>query len=153
MLRQLFQNKYFNFSIRFVLAAIFIYSALDKIDDRAGFIKIVNYYHLLPVSLVNIFAITLPWLELLTAIFLLVGKYVKAASLIYSALLVIFIIALFQAAVRGISINCGCFSLKGDEVSNLWLRIFQDFILLFLSINLYLVSPADESVFETQLQN
>lgn len=152
-MKKLFQNKYFNFSIRLFLAAVFIYSALDKIDDRAGFIKIVNYYHVLPVSFVNIFAITLPWLELLTAVFLLVGKYVKAASLIYSSLLVIFIIALFQAAVRGISINCGCFNVKSGETSNLWLRIFEDFVLLFFSINLYLVAPEDEKVFKTQTQN
>jgi len=152
-MKKFFQNKYFNFTIRLVLGAIFIYSALDKIDGRADFAKIVNHYHLLPVPLVNIFAITLPWVELFTGLFLIVGKYVRAASLLYSVLLVLFIIALFQAAVRGISINCGCFSLKGDEASNLWLRIFQDFVLLFLSVNLYFAASDEGIVFEPQIQN
>ncbi len=137
-MNKFFQNKYFSILVRVILGGILIYSSLDKIDNRAEFIKIVNHYHILPAVVVNLFAITLPWVELLTGLFLIVGKYVKAASLLYSILLVVFIIALLQAELRGININCGCFSLKADEDSNLWLRMFLDLIMLFFSVNLYL---------------
>lgn len=145
-MNKFFQNKYFSILVRIILGAILIYSSLDKIDNRVEFIKIVNHFHILPAVVVNLFAITLPWVELLTGLFLIVGKYVKAASLLYSVLLVVFIVALLQAELRGINTNCGCFSLKAGEDSNLWLRMFLDLIMLFFSVNLYLTAPESDVI-------
>jgi putative oxidoreductase len=144
--KHLFENRYFSASVRIVLGALFIYSSLDKIANTAEFAKIVHNYHLLPEFSVNLFAMALPWAELLTGVLLLTGKYSKGAALLYTFMLVIFIIALLQAALRGININCGCFSLKGGETSDVWLRILLDLIMLFFSFNLYLAVPVEKEV-------
>jgi len=151
-LRQLFENKYFGSAVRIILGALFVYSSLDKIANTAEFAKIVHNYHLLPEFAVNLFAMALPWTELLTGVLLITGKYTKGALLLYSFMLCIFMIALLQAAIRGININCGCFSVRAGEDSNIWLRVFLDLIMLFFSFNLYIAVPVEEEVL-VQAQN
>lgn len=123
--------------IRVILGALLIYASLDKLANTADFAKIIYYYRMLPAGTENLLAIFLPWIELITGLCLLFGKFTGGALLIYSALLVIFIIALGQALIRGLDISCGCFSVKPSTTSEVWLRIIEDIVLLFFSINSY----------------
>ena len=136
-MKKIFENKYFAASVRVILGAIFVYASLDKIANPQAFADIINNYRVLPVQLVNPLAIFLPWLEFITGLFLISGKWVKGSLLIYSTLLVIFIIALSQALIRGLDISCGCFSVQPTTTSNVWLRIIEDLIMLFFSVKLY----------------
>ena len=121
-----------------------MYACMDKLANMSDFAKIIHNYKILPVSLVNLLAIFLPWLEFIVGFCLLTGKFEKSALLLYSAMLVIFIIALSQALIRGLDISCGCFSVQPSSTSDVWLRIIEDFIMLFFSVNLYLNIPPDE---------
>jgi len=145
-MKKIFENKYFAASVRIILGAIFVYASLDKIANPQAFADIINNYRVLPVQLVNPLAIFLPWLEFITGLFLISGKWVKGSLLIYSTLLVIFIIALSQALIRGLDISCGCFSVDPSSASEVWLRIILDIITLFFSISLYRFWPDDEPV-------
>ena len=136
-MKKIFENKYFAASVRIILGAIFVYASLDKIANPQAFADIINNYRVLPVQLVNPLAIFLPWLEFITGLFMISGKWVKGSLLIYSTLLVIFIIALSQALIRGLDISCGCFSVQPTTTSNVWLRIIEDLIMLFFSVKLY----------------
>ncbi|MCI0448854.1 MAG: DoxX family membrane protein [Chlorobi bacterium] len=136
-MKKIFENKYFVISARIILGAIFVYASLEKIANPQAFADIINNYRVLPVQLVNPLAVFLPWLELITGLFLMTGKWVKGSLLIYSTLLVIFIIALSQALIRGLDISCGCFSVDPSTTSNVWLRTIEDLIMLFFSVNLY----------------
>lgn len=144
MLNKLFTNKYFALLVRVVLGAVFIYSSLDKIGNMPDFAKVILNYKILPVELVNLLAIFLPWLELVIGLCLIIGKFERASLILYSALLVVFIIALSQALIRGLDISCGCFSVDPSTTSEVWLRIIEDFIMLFFSVNLYLNLPQEE---------
>lgn len=135
---KIFHNKYFAVACRIILGVLFVYASLDKIANLHDFAKIIHNYKLLPVLLENLLAIILPWLEFITGILLITGKYIKGSLLIYSSLLVIFLIALTQAQLRGLDISCGCFSVKPSSTSDVWLRIFLDLIMLYFSINLYI---------------
>lgn len=134
---RLFKNKYIFFSVRFILGAIFIYASLDKIANPEAFAKIIENYRILPIQLVNPLAIYLPWVELLIGLFLIIDKWLKPSLLIYNILLIIFIITLSQALIRGLDIACGCFSVKPSSTSDIWLRIIEDFILLFFGFMLF----------------
>ncbi len=136
-MKKLFENKYFSAAVRIILGGIFIYSSLDKIANPEAFTKIILNYKTLPILFVNALAIFLPWIELLTGVFLIIDKWVKSSLLIYTTLLVIFIIALSQALLRGLDISCGCFSVAPSSTSDVWLRIVLDIVMLFFSINLY----------------
>ena len=99
-------------------------------------------------QLISPLTIFLPWLELMTGLLLITGKWVKGALLIYSVLLVIFIIALVQALIRGLDISCGCFSVNPSSTSEVWLRVVEDIALLFVSFMLFKHSKPNSEVNE-----
>jgi uncharacterized membrane protein YphA (DoxX/SURF4 family) len=142
-LKKLFENKTVVIIIRLVLGGLFMYASFDKMANPEAFADIIDNYHLLPFQLVNAMAIFLPWLEFFTGLLLIIGKWVKGSLLIYSSLLVIFIIALAQALIRGLDISCGCFSVQSSTTSDIWLRLIGDLVMLFFSINLYRFTPEE----------
>jgi uncharacterized membrane protein YphA (DoxX/SURF4 family) len=144
MLNKLFTNKYFALLVRVVLGALFIYASMDKIANMPDFAKVILNYKILPVQLVNLMAIFLPWLEFVIGLCLVIGKFERASLIIYTAMLVVFMIALSQALIRGLDISCGCFSVEPSSTSEVWLRIIEDIVMLFFSVNLYLNLPPEE---------
>jgi len=77
---------------------------------------------------------------------LISGKWIKGALLIYNFLMIIFVIALSQALLRGLDISCGCFSVQPSSTSEVWLRLVLDLVTLFFSINLSRFYPEDEEM-------
>lgn len=94
---------------RWVLAAVFLAAALPKILDPAGFAQDIANYAMTPRFLVNLIAITLPWIEALAALALLTGLMREGAVLLVNLMMVAFLMALAQAGLRGLDISCGCF--------------------------------------------
>lgn len=114
-MKRILTNKHFLFLIRITISYIFIYAGAIKISDTEAFAISISNYRLLPVSTSNFFAITLPWLELITGILLLFGIAVKENSTIIFSMLLIFTIAIIISLFRGLSIDCGCFG-KGTQI-------------------------------------
>ena len=144
MISRLFSHKIFAFLVRIILGGLFMYASMDKLANMSDFAKIIQNYKLLPIELVNLLAIFLPWLEFIVGLCLVIGKFEKASLLLYSSMLVVFIIALTLALIRGLDISCGCFSVEPSSTSAVWLRIIEDIIMLFFSVNLYLNLPGGE---------
>lgn len=153
MIRRLFENRNFVIAARIVLGAIFMYASFDKMANPQAFADIIDNYKMLPVQLVNPLAIFLPWLEFLTGLFLVTGKWVQGSLLIYTTLLVIFIIALGQALVRGLDISCGCFSVNPSTTSEVWLRIIEDLAMLAVCIGLLKYGESSDTEVETEIEN
>ncbi|MFZ0243027.1 MAG: MauE/DoxX family redox-associated membrane protein [Desulfobacterales bacterium] len=103
-------QPWFLLGLRIFLGGAFLWAGWVKIVDPQGFAAIIGNYHLLPAVLVNPFAILLPWIEVLCGILLIVGAWVDGSLLIVNALMVVFIAALLSTWVRGIDVDCGCFS-------------------------------------------
>lgn len=94
-----------------ILATVFLAAALPKIAAPAEFAATIEPYRLLPAPLVNLAAIYLPWLELLTAVAVAVVPAArKGALLLLIILLVSFTGAQAWALARGLDISCGCFA-------------------------------------------
>lgn len=100
---------------RLFVGVVFIYASIYKIAEPELFAKSISYYKAVPIELVNIMAIIMPWLELLTGVLLVLGVFSKSNSFLIAVMLVIFIAATTQALVRGIDIACGCFRSEGGE--------------------------------------
>ncbi len=137
IMKKLFENKYFALAVRIVLGAVFMYASFDKMANPEVFASIIDNYHVLPYQLVNALAIFLPWTEFIVGLLLVTGKWVKGSLLLYNIMLVIFIVALSQALIRGLDISCGCFSVDPSSTSEVWLRIAEDLVLLFFSFMLF----------------
>ena len=95
---------------RIILGGIFIYASIDKILHPHAFAKIIQNYRLLPDILVTLPAIVLPWLEVISGLFLAAGIFRRASALVLSLLLLMFGTAITINLLRGITFDCGCFS-------------------------------------------
>ena len=134
---------------RIVLGGVFIYASLDKIMHPEEFAKAIGNYHVLPFGLENLLALTLPWLELLAGVALITGVMVDGAAIMVIIMNIVFIFAISQALARGISIECGCFSVATEGGDNIGLQtiirdigyLIMGFIVLYRNDNLFEFYP------------
>lgn len=130
-MKKVFSNQYFLLIIRIIIAMVFIYAGAEKISDPKGFSQSIYNYRILPIETINILAITLPWLELISGILLLFGISVKENAAIIGTLLLVFIIAVALSMIRGLDIDCGCFG-KGNTVG--WRKIGENSLMLIICV-------------------
>lgn len=89
----------------------------SRIPDLSLFAQDVLNYRVPPRALNNVVAITVPWIEVVAGLLLVVGVWKRASALVIALMLVVFLIAIGQAVARGLNINCGCFgTLEGRKV-------------------------------------
>ena len=128
------EEKFF-IILRIAVGAIFLWASFDKIADPNAFAKIIKNYQILPLGLVNIVAIFLPWLEAICGCLLIFGRLVKGSAFIINILMIIFSLALIINLLRGIDVNCGCFSTSLDAKSGDYLfYISRDMLILAASL-------------------
>lgn len=112
---------------RLYLGWVFLYACWHKILHPASFALDIATYQILPLSLVNLMAIVLPWLELIAGGLLAVGFRTRAAALCIGGMMVMFTVAIAIAVARGQEMSCGCFASQGlleDPIS--WLTVLRD---------------------------
>ncbi|MBN1930799.1 MAG: DoxX family membrane protein [Desulfobacterales bacterium] len=119
---------------RWLLGSIFIYAGVFKIADPWSFSDAIYNYRILPDFLIDIFALWIPWLEILSGLALIIGKWIKGGTFILLMLIIVFIIALGAALFRGIDISCGCFGLDESRKIIDWSTIAKDFGLLLMCL-------------------
>jgi len=134
-IKQLNKKKIIDYIIaitRLYLALVFILSGLEKVNDLNSFAVSIENYRIFPVYMVNIFAIVVPWIELIAGGLLLLGIFIKENSAIISFLLLIFTIAIISAVMRGLDIECGCKgTFDGQKVG--LLKIIENISLLIVA--------------------
>jgi len=92
-----------------VTGAIFALAALSKLGDLHSFAAEIHNFRIVPIATENLLAITLPWIELVAALALLLGIRARAGAVLASWLLVAFTVAVASAVARGLDFECGCF--------------------------------------------
>ena len=122
-------RKYLLLLARILLGVMWVLAGVEKIADPSQFSRDISNYHLLPFGIENTVAIILPWLELFIGLSLIFGLYISSASLISGVLMLVFVIFIAQAMVRGFNIECGCGLKEGQMVG--WGKIFEN-LLYFL---------------------
>lgn len=99
---------------RLILAIIFALSAASKLSAPGIFQADVQSYHLLPASLVGPFARALPWVEVLLAVYLLLGLFLRPVAVVTAGLLLVFTAALTIELLTGHTAHsCGCLQVTG----------------------------------------
>ena len=125
--------------VRLYLGGLFLAACVHKIGHPASFALDVATYQLLPLGTVNLFALIVPWVELLVGLMLVLGVRVRAAALVTSGLMVSFMIALGWALVQGLDMSCGCFASQAaaeyDPIS--WRTMLRD--ASWLALGLYVM--------------
>ena len=118
---------------RLALGLVFLAAAAGKIVDPAALAKIIHNYRILPDNLINLAALTLPWVEVVVAACLLTNCASRGASLLSFGMLAVFIAAMAYAYSKGYDTQCGCFTTKADDAISP-LSFVRDGSLLALSL-------------------
>ncbi len=124
-------RRLFYHGCRLALGGIFLYAGLLKAADVTAFARNIAGYQLLPYSWNYLVAATLPTIEILAGVLLLLGRKVRAASLLLALLTVVFIGAIVSVVLRGLEIDCGCFGGGGNPSP--WLALLRDAGILVLA--------------------
>ena len=108
--------------LRVYIGVVFLLACWHKILFPAQFAVDVATYGILPLFLINLMAIALPWIELAAGIMLVVGFRARVGALLTSGMMVVFIMAISMALARGLHMSCGCFASQGavdDPISGM----------------------------------
>ncbi len=113
----------------FLVGAYFLYAAFGKVVQPRQFAIDIGNYKVFPESLLNLGAIFMPWIEIGAAVALIVPMTRRAGAIMIAAMLVVFIVIIYYAAIHlGLDIDCGCTG-KGSSAAG-WLTIGRNILLL-----------------------
>ena len=128
---------------RVIVGGVFIWAGALKIADPLGFAQSIKNYQVVPHTLAFLIAVVLPWVEVLSGAFLIIGVFKRSSALIISLLLAGFIALVALALARGIDTSCGCFG-SLDRRADFSL-ILIDAVLLVLAMNIFFARPFRQS--------
>ena len=132
--------------VQIALGLFFVIAALPKIADPPSFAHMIYNYRLVPASLLNLMALVMPWIELLTGLALILGIWRGTARTLIAAMLFVFIIAVGVNLARGNAIDCGCFDVSAagktreERLADMKLVIARDIGMLLMAAQLWYAS-------------
>ena len=95
---------------RIAVGLIFVLAGVSKLVAPGTFSATLLAYNVLPVALLRPVSLILPWIEVVVGLYLLAGLFTRAAAWAAIVMLAVFMLAIGQAVLRGISLqDCGCF--------------------------------------------
>lgn len=124
---------------RLVLGGVFLWAGWAKLADPRGFVQAVRAYDATPEWLSKAIGYGLPVLEVCLAVLLIAGVITRIAAAVSAVLLLVFLIGIVQAAIRGLWLECGCFGGGGPTTqgsTTYTLDILRDVGLLLLAVYL-----------------
>ncbi len=129
--------------VQIALGAIFVAAAIPKIVDPPSFAHMIYNYRVLPAGLINISALTMPWLEIVAGLALILGVWSAAARNVIAAMLVLFIVLIAFNLARDNAIDCGCFDTSAagksheERLRDMWIVILRDLGMLLMVAQLW----------------
>ncbi len=91
------------------IGLIFVTASLSKIGDLSAFAQQVHNFRVAPVWSENLIAMTLPWIELVAALSLILGVRPRSGAAVVTVLMAGFTAGVVLAMARGLDFECGCF--------------------------------------------
>lgn len=99
---------------RLVLGTVWIVAGSLKLGDLPASVRAVRAYQLLPEAGAQVVGAALPLVEVALGVLLLAGLGTRAGAVISMLLLTVFVVGISSAWIRGLRIDCGCFSSGGE---------------------------------------
>jgi uncharacterized membrane protein YphA (DoxX/SURF4 family) len=116
-----------------LLGLLFLIAALAKIVDTASLAREVHNFRLVPFWSEHLVAMTLPWIELVAGLALVLGIRSRAGAWVVGALLVGFTFGIVMAMARGLDFQCGCFG-TADATRVGWAKLVENLGMLALAV-------------------
>lgn len=117
--------------LRLFLGGVFLVAAAGKVMDPIKFLGGVSQYGMLHGWSLPLAAASMPGIEIVTGIGLVLGWKTRANALLIAGLLIVFMSAMASAMLRGLELDCSCFDLLGAGKAMVgWGTQFRDLALL-----------------------
>ena len=87
-------SKWGPFFIRLALGAYFVLAGLSKFKNLHGFVEEVQKFGILPPDIALLYGVSLPYIEVLAGVLLVIGFWTTLGALLASLMLTSFIIAI-----------------------------------------------------------
>lgn len=133
-------QPWFGLFARLVVGGVIFAAGYLKVGHIAKSQMAVRAYDILPIGVANFLGTVLPFAEVAIGLLLILGAAIRVNALLSAALMLLFIIAITQAGLRGLSIDCGCFG-GGGQVepgqTKYLQEIARDTVLFLLALYLY----------------
>lgn len=120
--------------LRVLFGLTFLAAAVSKAAYPVEFAAIVANYQLLPEALVNPVALLLPWVEIACGAALVAGVWTRGAALVLCKLLVVFLAALGLSVMRGLDVQCGCFTVAPQAGASMRADMIRDGVILVVGL-------------------
>jgi hypothetical protein len=130
------RSPYLSIACRLLVGIIFMAFALSKILRPAVFALNVVDFGMMPSLGVDLWALALPWAELVVGMFLILGIRTRAAATLIAAMNLIFIVGLVHAIYLHLPINCGCVGEVGEPVT--WWKVLKNTGMVVMTIQIFL---------------
>jgi len=144
------RNPWLTIRVQIALGVFFVAAALPKIVDPPSFAHMVYNYRIVPGAAINLMALVMPWIELLSGLALILGIWTGTARTIVAALLATFIIAISINLARHNAIDCGCFDVsvagktREERLADMHLVILRDVGMLLMCAQLWWASRRND---------
>ena len=129
-------SSWFSTLVRLLLAGVFLAAGGLKVMDPQASVAAVRAYDLLSATAETVVGWALPFAEIALGLLLALGAFTRLVAAATALVLAVFIAAVFSAAVRGLSIDCGCFGGGGTVApgqTDYTGEILRDGVLLLLA--------------------
>lgn len=131
------------FPLRAALGGLFCVAAWTKLNDLQSFAEAIKGFKVLDASthehLILSAAYTMPWVELIAGVMLVLGLWTRAAATIVALLLVAFMGALMHVIFNEVPASCSCFGdlkIGGCPPTVGWCQVIRDLVMLLPAIYL-----------------
>jgi len=125
--------------VSWFLGGVFVYAGWLKALDPAQFVTSIRGFHLLPDPGPALLALSLPWLEIFAGLAVVTGWLRRGGLALINLALLVFLIALINAWLRGINVDCGCF---GDtQHATVAQDLLRNLVLLSAGLWLWFTEP------------
>lgn len=130
-------NGWVRLVLRLIIGGIFVYAGWAKIQAPQAFADSIATFQVVPLPLINLIALGLPFFEILLGLCLLTGCQKEAAIFSVIILSTVFALALIQALIRGLEVDCGCFGSGPPSIGKTWASLGRDLLMFVISMILY----------------
>jgi len=135
IVKRILTSEYLALILRVFVGYYFIYASTSKIPYPAQFADLLAAYRLFPYPFINVMAVVVPWMELITGLFIIIGLRNRASAILIILLYIGFNVAIGLNVIIGSPITCGCYDTVGEPVS--WMKIGKNTIWLLFTIQVF----------------
>jgi putative oxidoreductase len=134
-IKRIVTSEYLALVLRLFVGYYFVYASMSKIPLPVQFAELMANYRMLPFPFIKVFALLVPWAELVCGLFIIIGLRTRATALIIMLLYLSFNVLISLNVIIDAPITCGCYDTIGEPVS--WKKIGKNTLWFLFTLQVF----------------